>query len=54
MVSPRGNEWGTKYWMECWLEGKKTLDVSLMDFKGIYFPIGMVVIKGEYIHKMKE
>ena len=48
MVFPWGNEWGTKFWMEHWLEGKTTLDVSLMDFEGIYFPIGMMVIKGEY------
>ena len=49
MVSPKGNEWSTNYWLACCLEGKQTFDVSLMDSEGIDFFIGMMAIKGEYL-----
>ena len=49
MVSLKGNEWGTDYWLAHCLEGKQTLNVSITDSKGIHFPIGSMVIKGEYL-----
>ena len=49
MVSLKGNELGTDYWMARCLEGKNTLNVSLTDSEGIHFPIGSMVIKGEYM-----
>ena len=48
VVSPKGNEWGTNYWIARCLEGKHTLNVSVTDSKGIHFLIGSMVIKGEY------
>ena len=49
VVSSKVNEWGTNYWLARCLEGKKTLNVSLIDSKGIHFLIGSMVIKGEYL-----
>ena len=49
VAAPKGNEWGTDYWLACCLEGKQTLNVSLIDSEGIHFPIGSMVIKGEYL-----
>ena len=49
VVSLKGNELGTDYWMVRCLEGKNTLNVSLTDSEGIHFPIGYMVIKGEYL-----
>jgi hypothetical protein len=49
VVSPRDNEWGTDYWLARCLEGKKTLMRSVTDSEGIEFPIGSMVIKGEYL-----
>ena len=49
MVSLKGNEWGIDYWMARFLEGKKTLNVSLTNSEGIHFPLGSMVIKGEYL-----
>jgi hypothetical protein len=49
VVSPRYNEWGTDYWLEQCLEGKKTLMRSVTDSQGIEFLIGSMVIKGEYL-----
>jgi hypothetical protein len=48
VVSPTGNEWGTDYWMKHCLEGKHTLMRSVT-YEGIEFPIGSMVIKGEYL-----
>jgi hypothetical protein len=49
VVSPRGNEWQTDYWLESCLEGKQTLMQSMRYSKGIEFMIGLMVIKGEYL-----
>ena len=49
MVSPRSNEWHTDYWLAHFLDGKQTLIISLSDFEGNDFPIGLMVIKGEYL-----
>ena len=46
MVFPRGNEWGTDYWLAHFLDGKKTLMQSIIDSEGIEFLIGLIVIKG--------
>ena len=48
MVAPKGNKWGTNYWLAHSLEGKKTLNFSLTEIEGIDFPIGSMVTKGEY------
>lgn len=48
MVSQKGNEWGTNYWLTRFLEGMKTLNLSLMDFECIDFLIASMIIKGEY------
>ena len=49
MVPLRRNEWRTHYWMAHCLDGKQTLIVSLSDSEGNDFPIGSMVIKGEYL-----
>ena len=49
VVAPKGNEWGTNYWLARSLEGNQTLIVSLTDSEGIHFLIGSMVIKGEYM-----
>ena len=49
MVSLRGNEWHTKYWLAHCLDGNQTLIVSLRDSEGNDFPIGSMVIKEEYL-----
>ena len=49
MVSQRDNEWNTDYWLVHCLDGKQTLIVSLRDSEGNDFPIGSMVIKGEYL-----
>ena len=53
VVSTRGNEQGTDYWMTCLLQEKKTLMRLVTDFEGIEFPIGSMVIKGEYLTQDK-
>ena len=40
---------GSGYWMEHFFDEKQTLNVSLMESKGNYLPIGLMVIKGEYL-----
>jgi hypothetical protein len=49
VVSPRANEWGTNYWLACFLEGNNTLMRLVTDSKGIEFLIGSMVTKGEYM-----
>ena len=49
VVAPKGNEWGTDYWLARFLEGKQTLNVSVTNSKGIHFSIGSMVIKAEYL-----
>ena len=49
VVAPKGNEWSTDYWLARCLAGKQTLNASLIDSEGIHFPIGSMVIKGEYL-----
>ena len=49
VVAPKGNEWGTDYWLARCLEGKQTLNVSVTDSEDIHFLVGSMVIKGEYL-----
>jgi hypothetical protein len=49
IISLKCNEWGSDYWLECFLEGRKTLMLSVKKFEGIEFPIGSMLIKGEYL-----
>ena len=49
VVALRNNEWDTNYWMARCLDGKHTLIASLSDSEGNDFPIGSMVIKGEYL-----
>ena len=48
-LSPRGNEWGIENWLARFLEGKKTLMLSVIDSEGIEFLIGLMVFKGAYL-----
>ena len=49
VVAPKDNEWGTDYWLARCIEGKQTIITSLTDSEGIEFPIGSMVVKGEYL-----
>ena len=49
MVSPKNNEWGFDYWLACCLEGEQTILKPVTDDENIEFPIGSMVIKGEYL-----
>ena len=58
MVSPKNNEWGSNYWLVCFLEGKQTILEPIIDDENIEFPTSSMVIKGEYLtlaaqHKRK-
>jgi hypothetical protein len=49
VASPKGNEWGINYLLECFLEGNKAFILLVTDSKGIEFLIVSMVIKGEYL-----
>ena len=49
VVALKDNEWGTYYWLARFIKGKQTLIASLTDDEGIEFPIGSMVVKGEYL-----
>ena len=49
VVSPKYNEWGTNYWLAWCIQGKKILNGSLINDEGNEFPIGSMVVEGEYI-----
>jgi len=49
VFSPKDIEWGVDYWLARCIQGKKTLYASLIDDEGIEFPIGSMVVKGEYL-----
>ena len=58
MVAPKNHEWGSDYSLAHCLEGKQTILKLVTDDKNIEFPIGSMVIKGEYLtlaaqHKRK-
>ena len=49
MVSPKNNEWSYDYWLARCLEGKQTILEPITDDENIEFPIGLMVIKWEYL-----
>ena len=49
VVSPKDNEWGMDYWLARCIQGKKILNGSLIDDEGNKFPIGFMVVEGEYL-----
>ena len=49
VVSLKDNKWVIDYYWAHFLEGNKTLNMSLIDDEGNGFFIGFVVIKYEYI-----
>ena len=49
MVAPKNNEWGSDYWLARCLEGKQIILEPVTDDENIEFPIGSMVIKGEYL-----
>ena len=49
VVSSKYNEWGTDYWLERCIRGKKILNGSLINDEGNEFTIGSMVVEGEYI-----
>ena len=50
MVASKNNEWGSDYWLAHFLvEGKQTILEHVKDDEIIEFPIGSMVIKGEYL-----
>ena len=49
VVAPKDNEWGMNYWLARCIRGKKILNKSLIDDEGNEFPIGSMMVEGEYL-----
>ena len=49
VVASKDSEWGRDYWLVRCIEGKKTLIMSMTDDENNHFPIGSMVVKGEYL-----
>ena len=49
MVASKYSEWIGDYWLACCIEGKQTLIMSMTDVENNHFPIGSMVVKGEYL-----
>ena len=49
VVAPKNNEWGMNYWLERCIQGKQILNGSLIDDESNEFPIGSMVVEGEYL-----
>ena len=49
VVAPKNNAWGSDYWLERCLDGKQTLLEPVIDDEDNEFPVGSMVIKGEYL-----
>ena len=49
MVAPKDSGWGGDYWLARCIEGKKTLNISITDDENNHFPVGSMVVKGEYL-----
>ena len=47
--APKKNEWDSKYWLVCCLEGKQTILELVTDDENIEFPTRLMVVKGEYL-----
>jgi hypothetical protein len=54
VVSLKDNEWGTSFWLEQCIEGKKTLNTPLIYDECIEYLIGLMVDKGEYLTLKKK
>lgn len=53
MVAPKDNEWGGDYWLARCIEGKETLNATITDDENNQFPVGSMVVKGEYLTEEK-
>ena len=49
MISSKNNEWGFDYWLPRCSKGKQTILEPITDVENVEFPIGLMVIKGEYL-----
>ena len=49
VISLKDNEWGTNYWLARCIRGNQILNRSLIDDEGNEFPIGSMVVEGEYL-----
>ena len=49
MVAPKNNAWGPDYWLAHCLDEKQTLLEPVIDDEDNEFPVGSMVIKGEYL-----
>ena len=49
MVAPKNNARGSNYWLTRFLDGKQTLLEPVIDDEDNKFPVGSMVIKGEYL-----
>ena len=49
VVAPEDNEWGTDYWLARCIWGKQILNGSLIYDEGNEFPIGLIMVEGEYL-----
>ena len=49
LISSKDNEYGGDYLLELHLEGKKTLNISITNDENNHFPVGSMVVKGEYL-----
>ena len=49
MVSPKNNAWGSDYWLARCLDGKQIILEPVIDDEDNEFPVGSMVIKGEYL-----
>ena len=48
-ISCNDSEWAGDYWLARCIEGKQTLIMSMIDDENNHFPIGSMVVKGEYL-----
>ena len=49
VVASKDSEWGGDYWLAQCIEGKQTLNMSMTDDENNHFPIGSMVVNGEYL-----
>ena len=49
MVASKDSEWGGDYCLAHCIQGKQTLIISMTNDERNHFPIGSMVVKGEYL-----
>ena len=49
VVTLKDSKWGCDYWLARCIYGNKTLIMSMTDDENNHFPIGSMVVKGEYL-----